>query len=121
MAFWHGVARIPTAPGMRLAMRLALITGQRIGEVTGIALRDLTLDSSAPVWIIPSAKAKNGKGPACLSRRSPYQPSATRWLRIASAGPEQILVFSGAARPPKGVCILHDLTCGQRGARTWPR
>ena len=80
MAFWHGVARIPTAPGMRLAMRLALITGQRIGEVTGIALRDLTLDSSAPVWIIPSAKAKNGKG-----HRVPLAPLAVSTIRDALA------------------------------------
>jgi integrase len=43
-------------------MKLALITGQRIGEVTRIARHDLQLDGDAPVWVIPSAKTRNGEG-----------------------------------------------------------
>ena len=69
--FWHSVELLPTAPGMRLAMKLALVTGQRIGEVTGIARHDLQLDGDAPVWVIPSAKTKNGEG-----HRVPLSPLA---------------------------------------------
>ncbi len=45
----------PTA----LAILLALTTAQRIGEVTGIAMSELTLKGLAPLWVIPGARTKN--------------------------------------------------------------
>ena len=41
-----------------LALKLALVTGQRIGEVTGMTLDEI--DFPKAVWTIPAERAKNG-------------------------------------------------------------
>lgn len=46
---------------MALALKLALVTAQRIGEVTGIAMAELTLSDIAPIWIIPGERSENGQ------------------------------------------------------------
>ena len=43
---------------MALALRLALVTGQRIGEVCGITLEEIDLPKA--VWNLPANRAKNG-------------------------------------------------------------
>jgi integrase len=42
-------------------MKLALATGQRIGEVSGIALAELDLNDAAPIWTIPGERSKNNE------------------------------------------------------------
>ena len=49
------------SPPLRLAIKLALVTGQRINEICGIAIKELTLDSSEPIWELPSGRTKNAK------------------------------------------------------------
>jgi integrase len=51
----------PMRRGTALTMLLALVTGQRIGEVAGIAIGELDLESAAPAWKIPGARTKNGE------------------------------------------------------------
>ena len=51
---------LPMSRPPALAIKLALVTGQRIGEVARIALSELSLDA-APLWTIPSDRTKNGQ------------------------------------------------------------
>jgi integrase len=49
----------PTAlPSVALALRLALVTGQRIGEVAGITLDEI--DFTKALWNLPADRTKNG-------------------------------------------------------------
>jgi integrase len=36
--FWHALDNAPLSDGLKLALKLALTTAQRIGEVSGIAV-----------------------------------------------------------------------------------
>ena len=65
---------IPMTRATALALKLALVTGQRIGEVTGIALSELALNDTAPLWTVPGERSKNGQ-----SNRVPLSPLAV-WL-----------------------------------------
>ena len=59
--FWHNLDRADMREADRIMCRLALVTAQRIGEVSGIALKHLQTDAAAPVWTIPAAMTKNGE------------------------------------------------------------
>jgi integrase len=59
--FWRNVELLPASPPLRLAIKLALVTGQRINEVCGIAIKELTLDNAEPIWELPSGRTKNAK------------------------------------------------------------
>ena len=65
----------PTA----LAIKLALVTGQRIGEVANISLSELSLDHAAPLWMIPGDRTKNGQ-----PNRVPLSPLALKLIAEAS-------------------------------------
>jgi integrase len=52
---------LPMTRSIALAMKLALATGQRIGEVSGIALAELDLNDAAPIWTIPGERSKNNE------------------------------------------------------------
>jgi integrase len=52
---------------MRRALRLALLTGARIGEVVGIRLEELHLDRA--LWLLPAQRSKNKRSHECRSRR----------------------------------------------------
>ncbi len=64
----------PTA----LALLLSLVTAQRIGEVSGMATAELSLNDTAPIWVIPGARTKNGE-----PNRVPLSPLAVRLIRQA--------------------------------------
>jgi integrase len=51
----------PMRRGPALTIMLALVTAQRIGEVSGITLTELDLTPTVPVWKIPGTRAKNGE------------------------------------------------------------
>jgi integrase len=65
----------PMRRGTALTIMLALVTAQRIGEVSGIALTELDLASSVPIWKIPGARTKNGE-----SHRVPLSDLALRLI-----------------------------------------
>jgi integrase len=66
---------LPMTRPLAIAIKLALATGQRIGEVTGIKRSELVLDDAAPLWVIPGGRSKNGH-----SNRVPLSPIALRLL-----------------------------------------
>ena len=58
-AFWRGLDSANMTGGVRLVLRLLLLTGQRSGEVCGMALPELDIPSAT--WIIPADRAKNAR------------------------------------------------------------
>jgi len=71
---------IPLIRATALALKLSLATAQRIGEVTGIAIAELDLNDTAPVWTIPGERTKNGR-----PNRVPLSPLAVALIREAAA------------------------------------
>jgi integrase len=61
--FWSGVVQTPVSPGVGLALRLALLTGARPGEVAGLMLAEIENLNEAGTarWIIPAKRSKNGR------------------------------------------------------------
>jgi integrase len=51
---WPGVFPAP----ITLALKLALVTGQRIGEILGMTVEEI--DFAKAIWTIPAERAKNG-------------------------------------------------------------
>ncbi len=78
--FWANVGNLPTTAALHVALKLSLVTGQRIGEVCGIAKQELTLDGPVPIWVIPRARTKNAEG-----HRVPLSPLAVALIREALA------------------------------------
>ena len=56
-AFWQGLDDTGIHPGTALALRFILVTGQRPGEVSGMAWAEI--DDNW--WTIPAERAKNGR------------------------------------------------------------
>jgi integrase len=72
--FWSRIVLPPVSRRVGLALRLALLTGTRAGEVAGMMRSELThLDDAArAAWIIPSERVKNGRAhyvPLCKLAR----------------------------------------------------
>lgn len=63
-----------------LAIQIALVTAQRIGEVAGIAKAELDLNDIAPMWVIPGERTKNGE-----PNRVPLSPLAVKLIKAAAA------------------------------------
>ncbi len=75
--FWKGIDEGLISPGIRLALKLQLATAQRKGEWVGAALSEFDLEEEN-VWIIPAARAKNGK-----AHRVPLSPLAVSLIKEA--------------------------------------
>jgi integrase len=58
-SFWTGLDKAKMAPGTKIALRLALLTGQRIGEICGAERVELNLSKAE--WLIPGDRTKNGR------------------------------------------------------------
>lgn len=119
---WHGLDEVEMDGTIADALRLALLTGQRIGEV--VALRWIDIDVDERTWTIPAEDTKNGRihrvplsGPALevLERRREH-PTAVVWAfpsprgdsHLRSESPGQAL---RAVRDDIGLpnCRAHDL------------
>lgn len=60
--FWHAIDEASMSPAMRLIIRLAVLTGQRRGEVAGARKDELhDLDGEEPRWIIPGHRRFRGR------------------------------------------------------------
>jgi integrase len=61
--FWSGIVDRSRARQSGLALRLALLTGARVGEVAGICRGELERlgEPDRAAWIIPGARTKNGR------------------------------------------------------------
>ena len=71
---------IPMSRGTALALMLALVTAQRIGEVTGIKIAELDLNDTASSWTVPGDRSKND-----TPNRVPLSPLAVRIIREAKS------------------------------------
>ena len=102
----------PMRKGTALTMLLALVTAQRIGEVSGIALTELDLNPAAPVWKIPGARTKNGE-----AHRVPLSNLALRLIEEARvlAG-DSLWLFPNPSRD--GPVHPHAATRALERART---
>jgi integrase len=78
--FWDNLAVAPFRPGVRLALKLALVTAQRIGEISNIEKSELKLDGPTPIWMLPGIRSKNRE-----SHRVPLSPLAVALIREADA------------------------------------
>jgi integrase len=74
----RGDGDFPMTRATALALKLALATAQRIGEVTGIAATELDLNDTAPMWTVPGERSKNGK-----ANRVPLSPLAVQLIAEA--------------------------------------
>lgn len=74
----RGQSDVPMSRATAISLLLSLVTAQRIGEVTGIALSELNLNDTAPMWTVPGERSKNGE-----PNRVPLSPLAVRLLREA--------------------------------------
>ncbi|MGP8050970.1 MAG: tyrosine-type recombinase/integrase [Desulfobaccales bacterium] len=73
-ALWHGLEGAKIAEGIKLALRLQLVTGQRKGEIISAAWEEI--DLADKWWTIPPEKAKNK-----MAHRVPLSPLAMELLQ----------------------------------------
>ena len=57
-SLWLSLDGIDATPQVQLAIKMALLTGQRRSEIAGIA-RD-EIDDAAAIWRLPGERSKNG-------------------------------------------------------------
>ena len=116
-SFWHGVGKkdAPLGQRSRIALRLALVTGQRPGEVCG-ALKS-EVDFNTGIWTLPGTRTKNGKTHAV-----PLHSMAVDLFKEAMAlDPESPFVFCTWTRrrgqlPNAKAMDGHALSHAMRGA-----
>ena len=58
-AFWSGLTDASMAQNSKLVLKLALVTGQRAGEIAGALKQELNLKKAE--WVIPATRSKNGR------------------------------------------------------------
>jgi integrase len=56
-AFWNALPGADMRESTRRVLRLCLVTGQRVGEVSGMTRDEIDLDKA--IWTIPAERAKN--------------------------------------------------------------
>jgi integrase len=78
--FWPKVLHAPVSRRVGLALRLALLTGARAGEIAGLRRAELAhLDKpGAAEWVIPVERSKNGR-----AHLIPLPPLAVDTIRAA--------------------------------------
>lgn len=74
--FWNGLQRADMSQGVRLGLRLALVTVQRRGEIAGMSPSEI--DDATGVWVIPGARTKNSR-----PHKVPLSPLALEIIREA--------------------------------------
>jgi integrase len=80
-SFWTGLDSADMAPNIKIALRLALVLGQRIGEICSATWAEVDLDRAE--WVIPASKTKNKR-----EHMVPLSPLAVELFRgeISSPG-----------------------------------
>ncbi len=90
--FWENLDKTNATQPIRTILRLALLTGQRVGEISGIHKNELDLENK--VWNIPKGRTKNKK-PHSL----PLAPMALELLEQAcKVAKDQDFVFPSPRR-----------------------
>jgi integrase len=102
---WHGLDNAAMSEGVRLALRLQLVTAQRRGEVVGAKWAEV--DREVRVWTIPPEKSKNG-----MAHRVPLSPLALELLDAIQAnanGSPWLFPSPRGEKPITGRAIDHAL------------
>jgi integrase len=73
---WQGLDSAPMSEGVKLVLKLQLVTAQRKGEIVGASLDEIDLEGK--VWTIPADRAKNGQ-----AHRVPLSDLALKLLHEA--------------------------------------
>ena len=104
---------LPTAlsrsPACQRIVKLCLVTGQRVGEVSGLETTELDLDDRT--WIIPGARTKNGH-----KRVVPLSDAAIQIIRqaFADAGKDAAFVFPNKdGTGPLSPLVVAKRSCAQ--------
>ena len=82
-AFWLGLDAAPMEPDTRTALKLSLVTAQRIGTVASIRLSDLHLGDEQPHWIIP--RLRKGRSRKLRRHLVPLSPLAVELIQVTLA------------------------------------
>ena len=119
-----GADDVPLTRMTALAMKLSLVTGQRISEVAGLEMKEIDISQSPPMWTVPGKRTKNKK-----PNRVPLSPLAlvviaearelagfSEWLFPSPTGKAPIGAHAATkalerARPAIGIedFRIHDL------------
>ncbi len=91
-AFWNGLDQADMTPQVRLALRLAIVLGQRRAEIAGAARAEI--DDQECLWRLPAERAKNGR-----AHLIPLPPLAMRLIAEA----DQHRVRPKTVRDTKGL------------------
>lgn len=111
---WEALGKtdLPMTAGTRLAIKLALVTGQRIGMIEGMRRDELDLNETHPTWTVSGARTKNRE--LCLV---PLSSLAVGLIRdaIAVAGEGSPFIFPNPSRT--GPISAHAATRAMSRAR----
>jgi integrase len=93
--FWRALDGPRFDPVTADALKLQLLLGARVREITGMTRAELALDGSTPVWTLPKLRAKGGRD---VPR--PLPPEALRIIRcrLEAAGKSPFVFASPVNR-----------------------
>jgi integrase len=77
---WKRLPEAEMSEGVAIILQLALVTGQRVGMISGMTKAELELDRGAPAWTLRGARTKNRE-----AVRVPLTELAARLIRRAIA------------------------------------
>ena len=82
-AFWADLDGAPMAPATRIALKLSLVTAQRIGAIASIRNADVHLADERPHWVIP--RLRMGRARKVRRHCVPLTPLAVELIEAARA------------------------------------
>lgn len=103
--FWHDLDKTRITPGIRLSLKLQLVSGQRKGEVIAAEWAEIDIDEGW--WTIPAEKAKNG-----LPHRVPLSPLALDILqdtKVLAGDSRWVFPSPRSNKPITGAAVDHAL------------
>ena len=109
---WQGFEspELTASQPMRLIMKLALLTGQRNGEVAGAEKSELKLDGPDPRWTIPARRMKRKDEEQLVPLSS---QAVMLFKRAVELSDHETFVFPGAMTGRPGPTARHRSHIGQ--------
>lgn len=90
---WAALAGADMRESTRRVIRLCLISGQRVGEVTGMTIDEIDLENG--IWTIPAARSKNARAHVV-----PLSPMAIVIVRDQIRAVQALSMQKGRSVPP---------------------
>ena len=100
LALWRALDRLEGFESVTAdTLKLLLLLGARVREVTGMLRSEITLDAGVPIWTLPAGRAKSGRD---IPR--PLPPLALELIqRRLHECPGSVFVFASPADPAKPI------------------